>query len=86
MIFFTKEVNKLTPRGSNGVIGGFFFERDLFPTPTRRSVQGRAPTSNVGEMFYVLVPDPNAVFSDKRTKRRRAERSRRARSRTSTSI
>ena len=37
VIFFTKEVNKLTPRGSGGVIGGFFFERDLFPktdTPT----------------------------------------------------
>ncbi len=31
VIIFTKEVNKLTPRGANGVVGGFFFDRDLFP-------------------------------------------------------
>lgn len=66
VILFTKEVNKLTPRGSNGVVGGFFFDRDLFPTTDTQNFQGCA-TSNVGEMFYVLVPDPNAVYSDKRT-------------------
>ncbi len=66
VILFTKEVNKLTPRGSNGVVGGFFFDRDLFPTTSNAEFEG-CPTSNVGEMFYVLVPDPNAVFSDKRT-------------------
>ena len=65
VILFTKEVNKLTPRGSNGVVGGFFFDRDLFPTTGNAEFQA-CPTSNVGEMFYVLVPDPNAVFSDKR--------------------
>src|SRR5262249_42006767 len=64
LIFFTKEVNKLTPRGANGVVGGFFFDRDLFPTSDNANFQG-CPTSNVGEMFYVLVPDPNAIFSDK---------------------
>jgi hypothetical protein len=67
VIFFTKEVNKLTPRGSQGFIGGFFFERDLFPLVDTPTAQG-CPTSNFGEMFYVLVPDPNAVFSDARTK------------------
>jgi hypothetical protein len=67
VILFTKEVNKLTPRGSFGFIGGFFFERDLFPTSDTPTFQG-CKGSNVGEMFYVLVPDPNAVFSDKRTK------------------
>ena len=65
VILFTKEVNKLTPKtGAVGVVGGFFFERDLFPTsddPTD-GLQGCA-TSNVGEMFYVLVPDPSGVYS-----------------------
>jgi hypothetical protein len=66
VILFTKEVNKLTTRGSNGVVGGFFFDRDLFPATTQNGLEG-CPTTNFGEMFYVLVPDPNAVFSDKRT-------------------
>jgi hypothetical protein len=66
VILFTKEVNKLTSRGSNGVVGGFFFDRDLFPLTSNAEFEG-CPTSNFGEMFYVLVPDPNAVFSDKRT-------------------
>ncbi len=66
VILFTKEVNKLTPRGSEGVVGGFFFDRDLFPTASNAEFVG-CPTSNFGEMFYVLVPDPNAIFSDRRT-------------------
>jgi len=69
LIFFTKEVNKLTPRGANGVIGGFFFERDLFPKQDSASVglQGCA-ASNFAEMYYSMVPDPNAQFSDARKK------------------
>lgn len=67
LIFFTKEVNLLTPRGSGGVIGGFFFERDLFPLSDTNDFGGCAG-SNFAEMFYVLVPDPNGVFGDKRTK------------------
>ncbi len=66
VILFTKEVNKLTPRGSGGVVGGFFFDRDLFPTTTNAEFEGCA-TSNFGEMFYVLVPDPNGVYSDPRS-------------------
>ena len=69
VIFFTKEVNLLTPRGSGGVIGGFFFERDLFPLSDTQDFGGCAG-SNLAEMFYVLVPDPNAVFGDARTKQR----------------
>ncbi|MQA89943.1 MAG: hypothetical protein GEU90_06890 [Gemmatimonas sp.] len=52
-IFFTRAVNELgenQPRGSS-YVGGFFFNRDLFPTS---SCEG----SNVAEMFYLLVPDP----------------------------
>jgi hypothetical protein len=69
VILFTKEVNKLTSRGAVGVVGGLFFERDLFPIQdnAQLGLQGCA-TSNVGEMFYLLVPDPNGVFSDKRSK------------------
>ncbi|HEX4681339.1 MAG TPA: hypothetical protein VH277_01450, partial [Gemmatimonadaceae bacterium] len=67
LVFFTKEVNKLTPRGSQGVIGGFFFERDLFPTVTTNGLEGCAG-SNQGEMFYMLVPDANGTFSDSRSK------------------
>jgi hypothetical protein len=67
IILFTKEVNKLTPRGSQGVVGGFFFERDLFPHTGTSDFQGCAG-SNQAEMFYVMVPDPNAVFSDARSK------------------
>ena len=67
IILFTKEVNKLTKRGSNGVIAGFFYERDLFPTVGNGDLEGCA-SSNVAEMYYALVPDPNGVFSDRRTK------------------
>jgi hypothetical protein len=68
IIFFTKEVNKLTPRGSAGVIGGFFFERDLFPTADTQQLFGCA-SSNFAEMYYSLVPDPTAKFSDARSKK-----------------
>jgi hypothetical protein len=67
IIFFTKEVNKLTPRGSPGIVGGFFFERDLFPTTSTAQLDGCAG-SNYAEMYYSLVPDPNGVFSDARSK------------------
>lgn len=55
IILFTPAVNRLTPRGSSGFIGGFFYGIDLLP-----SVSG----SNGGELFYALVPDPQGLFSD----------------------
>lgn len=69
VILITKEVNKLTPRGSSGFIGGFFFERDLFPTTdnAQLNLQGCAG-SNFGEIFYVLAPDSLAQFGDQRKK------------------
>jgi hypothetical protein len=67
IIFFTKEVNKLTPRGSPGFVGGFFYERDLFPTTDTPEFEGCAG-SNVAEMYYSLVPDPAGTFSDIRKK------------------
>jgi hypothetical protein len=65
IILYTPEVNKLTPAGnSGGFVGGFFFGGDLFPS----SGAGSCAQSNVGELFYVLAPDPNGVINgNKRT-------------------
>lgn len=59
VILFTPAVNALTPRGSSGLVGGFFFGIDLLPETTG---------SNAAEIFYTLVPDPDGVFSDPRSK------------------
>ena len=64
-ILFTRAVNELTPRGSGGVVLGFYYSRDLLP---RTGIAGACPASNVAEIFYVLVPDPTAVASDARSK------------------
>jgi len=57
VLFFTKAVNDLTPKTSTSYVGGFFDGRDLFPTASTVDFDGCAG-SNVGEMFYVMVPDP----------------------------
>lgn len=57
IIFFTRAVNELTPPGSAGFVAGFFYSRDLF-----LGIDG-CPASNEGEIFYILVPDPNAEAS-----------------------
>ena len=68
VLLFTRAVNELTPAGSQSFIGGFFFSRDLFPQTTNTAFQG-CPGSNVGEMFYLLAPDPTgAVNGHVRTK------------------
>lgn len=61
LILFTYSVNQLTPANSNGVVGGFFYERDLFPTTG--DPQFSCKGSNMGEMFYMLVPDPNGTIN-----------------------
>jgi hypothetical protein len=58
VIFFTKAVNDLTPASSNSYVGGFFYARDLFPTQSTPALEA-CPASNVGEMFYLMVPDPS---------------------------
>ncbi len=55
-IFFTSGVNVLTTDPTLGVIGGFFFSRDLFPV-------AQCAGSNFGEMFYMPVPDPNSTIN-----------------------
>lgn len=58
-IYYTPAVNKLTPAsqaGTNGYVGGFFFAGDLYP-PTAAGCL----SSNQGEIFYLLAPDPGAL-------------------------
>lgn len=65
IMFFTRAVNELTPANSTSLIGGFFYARDLFPqqdSPQLGTGSG-CPTSNVAEMFYLAVPDPNGVVN-----------------------
>jgi uncharacterized protein YjdB len=71
VIFYTRAVNELTPAGSTAVLGGFFHARDLYPKlgPDPTSTLDDCPGSNEGEMFYMLVPDPNGdVNGNVRTK------------------
>ncbi|HJQ19216.1 MAG TPA: Ig-like domain-containing protein, partial [Gemmatimonadaceae bacterium] len=61
VILFTRAVNELTPTGSpNGIVLGFYYLRDLLPSV---SPLGNCPGSNVGEMFYMLVPDPTGTIN-----------------------
>lgn len=60
--FFTRAVNEETPRGAEYVIGGFFWERDLFPNNVPKS-QGGCAGSNGAEFFYMLVPDPTGAIN-----------------------
>jgi hypothetical protein len=66
-LIFTLEVNRLTPAGSPVYVGGFTFSRDLFPiTETNRAKA--CPTSNEGEFFYLMAPDPTGrVNGNRRT-------------------
>ena len=59
-ILFSPVVNELTSKGSSSFIAGFFYAWDL------SSGEG----SNRGEVFYSMVPDPQAKFGDARSKDR----------------
>ena len=65
LMFFTRAVNELTPPNSQSVVGGFFYGRDLFPKTATQQLDA-CPTSNVAEMFYLLVPDPNGDVNNNR--------------------
>ena len=57
IILFTPSVNRLSPPGSNDLVGGFFFGLDLLP---------ESEHSNAGEVFYGLVPDPTGIYGNVR--------------------
>ena len=65
ILFFTRAVNELTPPNSQSLVGGFFYARDLFPKTATQTLDACA-TSNVAEMFYLLVADPNGVVNGNR--------------------
>lgn len=67
ILYFTSAVNALTPKDASYYIGGFFYARDLFPTVGNQQADACA-TSNVAEMFYLLVADPNGTISQKFSK------------------
>jgi len=59
VILFTPVVNRLTAASSGGFVGGFFYGVDLLP---------QRDGSNGGEIFYSLVPDPDGVFGQRRSR------------------
>ena len=80
IVLLSPIINKLTDASTcstQGYIAGFFNAVDLLPT----QYVGK---SNGAEIFYSLVPDPNATFSCAHD-RPRSSSSRRRRSSTSSS-
>jgi hypothetical protein len=65
VLIFTRAVNALTPAGSGSYVGGFTFSRDLFPLTATARAQACA-TSNVGEFFYLMAPDPLGTINGNR--------------------
>ena len=60
IVLYTRAVNDLTPAGAGFIYGGFFHPRDVFPRTEQPGFEA-CPSSNAGEMFYMLVPDPTGV-------------------------
>ncbi|HEU4556803.1 MAG TPA: hypothetical protein VFS20_03100, partial [Longimicrobium sp.] len=54
--FYTTAINAMTPPSSNSYVGGLFHSRDLLGA-------AQCPTSNLGEMFYLLAPDPSGTIN-----------------------
>lgn len=72
LVVFTVEVNKLTERGSDVRIGGFFLSTDLADSgdsskdgaPIDLNESQTCPAGNESELIYLLAPDPSGEFSD----------------------
>jgi hypothetical protein len=67
IVFFTRAVNELSPASSALYVGGFFWSRDYLPA-------SECAGSNAGELFYMLVPDPDGLVRDARGTESRAFR------------
>ena len=64
-IVFTRAVNELTARGAGSYVGGLTFSRDLFPQAGTARATACA-SSNEGEYFYLMAPDPNGTINGNR--------------------
>jgi hypothetical protein len=62
IVLYTRAVNELTPASAGYVVGGFQYARDLFPKTANVDFDA-CPTSNVGEMFYMLAADPSGTIN-----------------------
>ena len=62
LLLFTSAVNALTLPNSESYVGGFFFDRDLYPQVSTTTVDG-CRGSNMRNMFYLLAPDPNGTVN-----------------------
>lgn len=66
LVLVTPEVNELTPQDSESLITGFFIPTDLAdsgdPEGDGTGADGSCPTSNEGEILYLLAPDPTGAF------------------------
>src|SRR5262249_38699572 len=64
-ILYTPRINRLTPTGSLGYVGGFFFASDLLPRSN--PAQGwRCDSSNEQEIVYLLALDPDGTVNGNR--------------------
>jgi len=64
IIYYTPAVNQMTPAGvagTTGYVGGFFFAGDLYP---QSAPPAGCYSSNQGEIFYLLAPDPSGVYGN----------------------
>ncbi|MDQ6827907.1 MAG: Ig-like domain-containing protein [Gemmatimonadota bacterium] len=62
-ILVTPKVNDLSPAGSNGFVGGYFWIGDFFPHTATAALPACAQ-SNLAEIFYMLAPDPTAAHGN----------------------
>ena len=62
-IVYTPEVNKLTPAGSGGIVGGFFFGGDLLKRSDYPTTNDCRNQTNEQEIFYLLAPDPTGSIN-----------------------
>jgi len=62
-IYYTPEVNKLTPSGATGIVGGFFFGGDLIRRSEYPIDNDCRNQTNEQEIFYILAPDPNGTIN-----------------------
>jgi hypothetical protein len=62
ILFFTGGVNEKSPAGGTGVVAGYFWGGDLFPTAGGGALEPCA-SSNEGEVLYLAVPDPSGLIN-----------------------